>query len=201
MEKFLLEIETGYYADNGYQENVFNLSGADLNNRLVDVIDIVKDQVTGADYLHDEDPTVYVSKKTKRGPLDENWLAKYWEAVKGKTQPTADNKALMCAYKLCRVEFKVWGLQSKLERFIHDIALRKTMVKAHRQAWAWQDEWYGLTMDDIREIERQTQLALQRKMAGGEEEIDETDKGDFFSSLFRKSSIFWLIFLKNFVRF
>lgn len=38
------------------------------------------------------------------------------------------------------------------------------MVRAHRQAWAWQDEWNGLTMEDIREIERQTQLALQRKM-------------------------------------
>lgn len=51
-------------------------------------------------------------------------------------------------------------------------ALRKTMVRAHRQAWAWQDEWNGLTMENIREIERQTQLALQKRMAnteGGEE--------------------------------
>lgn len=42
------------------------------------------------------------------------------------------------------------------------------MVRAHRQAWAWQDEWNGLTMEDIREIERQTQLALQEKMGGAE---------------------------------
>lgn len=42
------------------------------------------------------------------------------------------------------------------------------MVRAHRQAWAWQDEWIGLTMEDIREIERETQLALQRKMAAAE---------------------------------
>jgi len=27
----------------------------------------------------------------------------------------------MCAYKLCRVEFKYWGMQAKIERFIHDI--------------------------------------------------------------------------------
>lgn len=39
------------------------------------------------------------------------------------------------------------------------------MVRAHRQAWAWQDEWIGLTMEDIRQIERETQLALQQKMA------------------------------------
>lgn len=44
------------------------------------------------------------------------------------------------------------------------LALRKTMLRAHRQAWAWQDEWHGLTMENIREIERQTQLALKRKM-------------------------------------
>lgn len=49
------------------------------------------------------------------------------------------------------------------------------MVRAHRQAWAWQDEWNGLTMEDIREIERQTQLALQRKMGLGDSTDDELD--------------------------
>jgi len=43
------------------------------------------------------------------------------------------------------------------------------MLRAHRQAWAWQDEWFGLTIEDIRELERQTQLALAKKMGGGEE--------------------------------
>lgn len=49
------------------------------------------------------------------------------------------------------------------------------MVRAHRQAWAWQDEWNGLTMEDIREIERQTQLALQRKMglSDSEDELED----------------------------
>lgn len=168
VEKFSLEIETYYFPDNGYQENVFGLSGSDLRNRIVDVIDIVKDQLTGADYVKEEDPTLFVSEKTGRGPLCESWLEDYWNEVKGKKQPTPKNMALMCAYKLCRVEFRYWGMQTKLERFIHDTALRKTMVRAHRQAWAWLDEWYGLTMEDIREIERQTQLALQRKMGNAE---------------------------------
>lgn len=39
------------------------------------------------------------------------------------------------------------------------------MVRAHRQAWCWQDEWYGLTMEDIRQLELETQLALAMKMA------------------------------------
>ncbi len=34
------------------------------------------------------------------------------------------------------------------------------MLRAHRQAWAWQDEWVGLTMDDIRKLERETQVQV-----------------------------------------
>lgn len=42
--------------------------------------------------------------------------------------------------------------------------LRKTMLRAHRQAWCWQDEYYGLQLSDIRRLERETQLALAEKM-------------------------------------
>ena len=38
------------------------------------------------------------------------------------------------------------------------------MVRAHRQAWAWQDEWHGLSINDIRDLEAQTQSALAAKM-------------------------------------
>ncbi|XP_043462578.1 protein retinal degeneration B isoform X2 [Leptopilina heterotoma] len=180
VEKFSLEIETYYYPDNGHQENVFKLSGSDLRNRIVDIIDVVKDPLYGADYVKEEDPNSYISEKTGRGPLTEIWLDEYWNDVKGKSQPTPAGKSLMCAYKLCRVEFRYWGMQTKLEKFIHDVALRKTMLRAHRQAWAWQDEWHGLTMDDIREIERQTQLALQKKMGltemGDEDENEEEEE-------------------------
>lgn len=30
------------------------------------------------------------------------------------------------------------------------------MLRAHRQAWAWQDEWVGLNMEDIRKLEDET---------------------------------------------
>jgi len=42
------------------------------------------------------------------------------------------------------------------------------MVRAHRQAWCWQDEYHGLTIDDIRRLERETQLALQEKMTSAD---------------------------------
>ncbi|XP_049819691.1 protein retinal degeneration B-like isoform X2 [Aethina tumida] len=175
VEKFSLEIETYYFPDNGHQENVFKLTGSDFRNRIVDVIDVVKDQLYGADYVQEEDPQYYISEKSGRGPLNAEWLEEYWDEVKGKEQPLPSGKSLMCAYKLCRVEFRYWGMQTKIEKFIHDVALRKTMLRAHRQAWAWQDEWHGLTMADIREIEKQTQLALKRKMGQIEDEIDEDD--------------------------
>lgn len=45
------------------------------------------------------------------------------------------------------------------------------MVQAHQQAWTWQDEWFGLTMADIRHIELETQLFLQQRMnAQGQEQ-------------------------------
>ncbi|XP_059481583.1 protein retinal degeneration B isoform X2 [Neocloeon triangulifer] len=179
VEKFSIEIETYYFGDDGNQENVFNLNSSEKRNRTVDLIDVVKDQqMYQGEISREEDPKFFISEKTHRGPLSENWLKEYWKDVKGKTQPTASGKSLMCAYKLCKVEFRYWGMQSKIEKFIHDVALRKTMFKAHTQAWVWQDEWHGLTMDDIRQIERQTQEALKKKMGKGDDADEEDDEED-----------------------
>lgn len=55
------------------------------------------------------------------------------------------------------------------------------MVRAHRQAWCWQDEWYGLSMENIRELEKEAQLMLSRKMAQfseDDEEASELAKGE-----------------------
>ncbi|RUS73636.1 hypothetical protein EGW08_018609, partial [Elysia chlorotica] len=161
IEKFLLEVETRYIDDAGDQDGVFTLTKSEKAQTTVDHIDIVKDSVTGGDYKKEEDPKLFVSAKTGRGPLTDNWRKEYGQAMKA----GLGGKEVMTAYKLCRVEFKYWGMQNKIERFIHDVALRKTMLRAHRQAWAWQDEYHGLTLDDIRELERQTQLALAEKMA------------------------------------
>ena len=75
------------------------------------------------------------------------------------------------------MEFRYWGLQSRIERFIHDYGLRRVMLRAHRQAWAWQDEWVGLTMEDIRKLESETQLILQRKLGRSISPAESDDKG------------------------
>ncbi|CAG2110544.1 unnamed protein product [Medioppia subpectinata] len=164
VEKFFIEIETKYFDDCGERENVFELNNSELRSRIVDVIDIVKDQLYSSDYKKEEDPKYYVSEKTKRGPLGENWVEEHWNSMNN-NHNKSKNKCIMCAYKLVRVEFKYWGMQTKIEKFIHEGALRKIMVRAHKQAWTWQDEWVGLTMADIRQIEKETQEYLKSRMA------------------------------------
>lgn len=46
------------------------------------------------------------------------------------------------------------------------------MLRAHRQAWCWQDEYHGLELSDIRRLELETQLALQQTMAGANEDSE-----------------------------
>ncbi|KAJ8415563.1 hypothetical protein AAFF_G00425430 [Aldrovandia affinis] len=157
VEKFSIDIETYYKPDTGNQVDVFNMSSAERRQRSLDPIDIVKDPIPPHEYKVEEDPRLYKSAKTQRGPLTEDWIEEF--------DNNPGNMPIMCAYKLCKVEFRYWGMQSKIERFIHDVGLRKVMVRAHRQAWCWQDEWYGLTMEDIRQLELETQLMLAQKMA------------------------------------
>ncbi|VBB25977.1 unnamed protein product [Acanthocheilonema viteae] len=155
LDRFNIEVETKYYDDAGDQENVFELTGDELKNRIVDVMDFVNDALSPYDYVPEEDPKLYHSIKTGRGPLKEDWIE---DCIK-------NGKPIMCAYKLCKVEFRFWGLQTRAERWIHSHALRNTMLRAHKQAWAWQDEWHGLTLGDVRELERDAAEHLSKLMA------------------------------------
>lgn len=80
---------------------------------FADPIDIVKDFIAPHEYLVEEDPKLYKSIKTQRGPLDDDWIAEI--------NSNPGKMPVMCAYKLCKVEFRYWGMQSKIERFIHDV--------------------------------------------------------------------------------
>lgn len=51
--------------------------------RFADLIDVVKDQLpTASDYVKEEDPCVYISRKTGRGPLSDSWIQDYWRECK-----------------------------------------------------------------------------------------------------------------------
>lgn len=166
MEKFSVEIESKYLNGGTKRDNVFDLGGEELSSRIVDVIDFVND-ASGADSIEEENPLSYVSKKTQRGPLNIDWLGAYESSnEEGRGDDGGEpgrEKNFMCVYKICRVQFVQWPIQYKVEQFIHDY-IRKTLVRAHRQAWAWQDEWNGLTIEQIREMEKETQECLAKMM-------------------------------------
>ena len=55
-----------------------------------------------------QDPKFFQSKRTGRGPLVEGW--------KDTTQP------IMCSYKVVNASFEVWGMQTRVEDFVHRVS-------------------------------------------------------------------------------
>ncbi|XP_063853504.1 phosphatidylinositol transfer protein beta isoform-like isoform X7 [Scylla paramamosain] len=149
---FTVMIETLHLADMGTQENAHRLTGEKLNMREVVTIDIANDPVKPADYKADEDPTKFKSEKTGRGPLQG---PQWWK----KCDP------VMTCYKLVTCEFKWFGLQTRIEKFIMD-AERRLFTNFHRQVFCWMDQWHGMDMNDIRQLEDTTkdELDEQRKV-------------------------------------
>ena len=70
--------------------------------------------------------------------------------------------AVGCAqHGLLQVEFRYWGMQAKIEQFIHNMALRNTMLRAHRWVFirfAFQRIIWGLKCC------RQTSLGVARRV-------------------------------------
>ncbi|XP_071107257.1 cytoplasmic phosphatidylinositol transfer protein 1-like [Haliotis cracherodii] len=150
--KFSIYIETCYEDNNGSAENCVNLSEEDLSVREVDYVDIVFDELPQKHCKEEEDLKTFQSKKTSRGPMSEGW--------RDSTTP------IMCSYKAVKVKFEVWGLQTKVESFAHK-SVRDILLLGHKQAFAWIDEWHGMTIDDIREYENLKQKETNDKVVAG----------------------------------
>ncbi|CAF3364298.1 unnamed protein product [Rotaria sp. Silwood1] len=140
LPRFSIVVETRYEDNNGTTENCHQLSPDELSARKLEFLDIAIEQVPSYKYKESEDPCKFKSEKTGRGPLTANWR-EY-------------TKPIMCAYKIIRVRFEVWGFQTRVEDFTQR-AVRDILILAHRQAFTWMDEWYGMTLDQVREYERE----------------------------------------------
>ncbi|XP_060803538.1 cytoplasmic phosphatidylinositol transfer protein 1 [Amyelois transitella] len=138
--KFSISIQTRYEDNNGTNDNCLGLTPEELEQRDVDFLDIAYDEIKPHHYKEAEDPKFFKSEKTGRGPLVEGWRD---------TQ-----KPIMCCYKLVNVKFEVWGLQTKVEEYVQG-AIREILLLGHRQAFAWMDDWYNMTIEDVREYERE----------------------------------------------
>ncbi|GAA6098650.1 cytoplasmic phosphatidylinositol transfer protein 1-like isoform X1, partial [Tachysurus ichikawai] len=117
--------------------------------REVCFVDIAYDEIPERYYKESEDLRYFKSEKTSRGMLQEGWRD---------TQ-----NPIMCSYKLVTVKFEVWGLQTRVEQFVHKV-VRDVLLLGHRQAFAWVDEWIDMTMDEVREFERRIQEATNQKI-------------------------------------
>lgn len=146
-DNFLIMIETWHKPDLGEQDNVHKLDPEQWKKVEVVRIDIAD---RSQDYKPEEDPAIYKSEKTGRGPLGPDWK---------KELPQKTDCPHMCAYKLVTVKFKWFGLQNKVEGFIQKQE-KRLFTNFHRQLFCWLDRWINLTMDDIRRMEEETQRAL-----------------------------------------
>jgi len=160
-DRFNISITTKYLPDCGTTENALGKPEAELKDRSVDMIDIAFDPIDPTRYKPEEDPTLYVSEKTGRGKLEKDWM---------KTC-----KPIMCSYKECSVTLRIWGVQTAGESYIHKMALRDTFLIGHRQAFCWMDEWFGKDMADMRKMEDETKVELDKLLSedgAGEENED-----------------------------
>jgi hypothetical protein len=146
-QRFEIVVETRHVADSGSTNNAHNLPRNVLKNRIVDYIDIAFDAVDPRYYKLQEDPLYFHSKLTGRGPLKEKW-----EQV---TQP------IMCCYKLVSVNFSLWGLRTKMENLIHDV-MRSIYLTTHRQCFCWIDEWFDLSIERIRLLEKDSNEKMDK---------------------------------------
>jgi hypothetical protein len=157
--QFRISIDTVTRAvgeDGQCEHNVHGLTEEQLANRDVIVVDIAE-PVEG-ECPPDEDPAQFRSAKTGRGPLQ----AGHWFRSAG-----AGQQPLICVYKLVTVEFKVFGLQTRVEAYMKNM-YRKLFTDMHRQIFCWTDKWYGLRLEDVREIERELQKKLETQIQQGE---------------------------------
>ncbi|KAJ1905742.1 hypothetical protein IWQ60_012218 [Tieghemiomyces parasiticus] len=150
-DKFKIVYETMHVADRGTNENALNAPKDVLKKRQVVKIDVANDKPDK--YKADEDPSIFKSEKTGRGPLKGDW------------QKTCE--PVMTCYKLVTAEFVWFGLQTLVESFIHK-AVHNLFINFHRQLFCWTDQWYGMTIEDIRALEAKTAQDLEELRKQGE---------------------------------
>ncbi|XP_068633220.1 cytoplasmic phosphatidylinositol transfer protein 1 [Battus philenor] len=165
--KFSISIQTRYEDNNGTTENCLGLTSEELELREVDAVDIAYDEIKPHHYKEVEDPKFYKSEKSGRGPLVEGWRDTHLP--------------IMCCYKCVNVKFEVWGLQTRVEDYVQ-AAIREILLLGHRQAFTWMDEWYDMTIDDVRNYEKEMQEKTNMKVKVCIENVEELEKNKVSSS-------------------
>ena len=121
----------------------------------------------GSESKPDTDPTKYRSHRAERGPLYPGWIHN--------TTP------MMCCYKLATINVKFSLVSGTLESMVEKVTLSiynfdlfifsifvqqqfSTLLEFARKTFVLTDEWYGMTMDDIRDLEDKIKAELDVKI-------------------------------------
>nr|QDR50954.1 retinal degeneration B beta [Heliconius melpomene] len=160
--KFSISIQTRYENNNGTTDNCLGLTQEELEQRDVDFLDIAFDEIKPHHYKEAEDPKLFKSEKSGRGPLTEGWRNSH--------------EPIMCCYKVVNAKFEVWGLQTKVEDYVQG-AIREILLLGHRQAFTWMDEWFNMTIEDVRTYEKEMQDKTNMKIKTALEESESNQEG------------------------
>lgn len=156
-ERFIIEVITWHKPDMGTQENVHGLCEEEWKQCKVINIDIAVDKdIPSKDYKEEEDPKKFKSS-SGRGPLLEGWQ---------KDLESDTSTPHMCCYKLVKADFRMFGLQNRVESTIQNFENRlfKTF---NRKVFCSLDKWQNMTMKDIRALEDETQTELDKMRSDG----------------------------------
>lgn len=148
-DKFVMSVDTMHADDRGTQHNAVNLPPVDLAKRKVEYMNIACED-SSIPMEKGEDPTRFLSKKTGRGNLKPTFLE--------------DHDPIMTCYKVVKLRFKVFGLQTKVEQWGHHYGMKVPLLKCHRKLFCWIDEWFGLRIDNIRAMEEETARITKGKI-------------------------------------
>lgn len=151
--------------DNGREnknENVFNLPEKELKARKVVYLNIAEQDKNDSAYSEKYDPTANSSgPNTNRGPLKQNWLE------------TSDYP-VCCVYKDCSIDFRVWGITAKAEKYCSDFQ-QGIMNRVAGMAFCTLDQYVDLSYDDILQMwlnNHKVLKELRDKRIAAEEEAD-----------------------------
>ncbi|GAB2233696.1 hypothetical protein Drorol1_Dr00002925 [Drosera rotundifolia] len=163
--KLVLTIETVHVADNAKSENVHGLDKEQLESRKVEVIDIASSARDHWSYLVgrcDVDLSKFRSRRTGRGPLTVSW--------KEQCNP------VMTAYKLVTVDAPYWGFGKRLEQTLL-AGERALFVETHRSCFAWIDQWYGMTQQQLQDLEQEYYSLTSKEHESLSRSFRETEQG------------------------
>ena len=105
-------------------------------------------------------------KKTRDESKPPEWVSNY------------DGELMICV-KVVKFLFKWKGLQSAVEKFALDKVFHDVFLDSHRALMSWAKDWFPMTMDELRAVEKELEdEQKQMQFEKDEEEDAKKDKKD-----------------------